>query len=164
MKMIMLAVTITPHSAATVSDVLAALKSFGDVNVAFEGEVDEVPQPVDYYPHAIDSDNAMWLRVPLDSGDSWLQVDKPSRGWEKIKELSTHDMEDLTLGSVCVAFNARYPRADKYGTPLYASARMFALGFIGEEGFSVTENVYIQTEDSGDDSPEEMFFKIVTTI
>lgn len=163
MKMIMLAVTITSGS-ATAGKVLAALKSFGDVNVAFEGEVDVVPKPVDYYPHAIDSDNAMWLRAPQDEDDSWLQVDKPSRGWAKIKELSTHDMEDLTLGSVCVAFKACYPRADKYGTPLYASDRMFALGVIGEEGFSVTENVYIQTEDSDDESSEEMFFKIVTTI
>lgn len=109
-------------------------------------------------------------QAPADAKHIWLYDDGDDTGpWRYAMNPEDTDgplvsgnavYELLSLG-VCVALHCNYPRADRYGAPLLASADSYAEGAVSTYGFKVAaEGFEVSSEDSGDDTPATFWLKI----
>jgi hypothetical protein len=151
-QLIINAIVNVADSEITEDDVKKALQQFGNVQFTYSSAVEMVenisPIAADY-----------WIYISPDDSEPYSMV--LSQGETDGTEVTDDFLEYLRTEGVCVEFYALYPRADRYGSPLYATNDIYAKGEIDTHGFKVLNDGFIANSiDNGDDSSEQIWLKI----
>lgn len=159
MQKIIISAAITPNEAITSEELVAMLRKLGATTVFFESSVETVP--TDEVPDVRGAHETVWLFASSDDSEPFIVVSEA--GERDGEELSDEDLDRIIEAGVCVELHASYPRAERNGTPFYATEDLFAEGLVGSYGFKVPDEgaLEVYAEDTGDDSAECFWLKIV---
>lgn len=150
-KKISIQATVTVPESVDADDVISALRTLGTVAVDYCSAVE--------YKSSNDLTRKVWVYVSADEDEPYVQVDEvfATQG----KELSGYELQKLRSQGVCTKFYAKYPRADRYGEPIYAANEDAAAGVVAEHLFAVANLVFVvHAVDRGDDGVEEFWLCI----
>jgi len=152
MKKIIISAIVTPSDdSVTLENLTDTLRHLGSAYLAFGAEVELV--------EAKELTKEVWLYVSSDDAEPYMQV--AGAGKTEGKALSDEEVDQLRTNGVCTEFRAEYPRADRYGAPLYANDEEFAAGVVGNHLFRVdVEGLTVFAEDRGDDGCEQIWLKV----
>ena len=152
MKKIMISAIVTPSdNSVTLKSIQDALRHHGSAYFTFGSEIE--------LANSEGMSGEVWLYVSSDDSEPYVKVSGP--GEIEGTAVSDDDADRFRKEGVCTEFHAQYPRADKYGTPPYATDDDFAAGVVGDHLFKVAaEGLSVFAEDRGDDGGEGIWLKI----
>lgn len=152
MKKLIVSAVVTPNDdSITLESLQDMLRHLGSAYFTFGAEVElaGISGPTE----------DIWLYISSDDEEPYLQV--ACTGETEGEPLSSEETDDLRERGVCTEFRAEYPRADRYGAPLYANDEDFAAGVVGNHSFKVSaDGLTVYAEDRGDDGAEQVWLKI----
>jgi len=129
--------------------------------MAVLGEIQYVSVAAIHYRPRQDRNATVWVYRSADDSEPYVLVDK-AFDFEGI-ELTEEQLTELVQEGVCIGMRGFHPRADRYGTPQWATDPQYGTAemvpswdgfFIAQEGFEA------QVRDTGDDSCESFWFQI----
>ena len=152
MKKILISAIVKPHDdSVTIENLQEVLRKLGSTYFTFSAEVE--------LADATGLSKEAWIYISADDGEPYVLV--PKRGETEGEELSNEEADRLRAHGVVTEFYAEYPRADKYGSPMFSNDDDYAAGVIGSHLFKVEqENLVVYSEDRGDDGCEQIWIKI----
>lgn len=153
MKKIILSAIVTPNDdSVTLENLEDVLRHLGSAYFTFGSEVELV---------GVEGlTKEAWLYISSDDSEPYIQVAGPCKTTGKA--LSEAEVDQLRANGVCTEFRAEYPRAGRYGAPMYANDDDFAAGVVGDHLFKVAaDGLAVHAEDRGDDGCEQIWLKVV---
>ncbi len=154
MKLIIMSAIVAPNDqGVTLENLKDALRHMGTASFTFGAEVE--------LSDIKGLTKEVWLYVASDDSEPCIQVAGP--GQVIGVALSEEEVDQLSEKGVCTEFRAEYPRADRYGAPVYVNDDDFAAGVVGNYGFRVSADGFtVHAKDRGDDGAEEIWLKILS--
>jgi hypothetical protein len=155
MKKIIVVLCVKPsNETATEEALVETLRQFGPCDRLYGAEVE--------VKDASTLKESIWLYASGQEDEPYLLVDQP---WKSEgRELSGREVNLIREVGVCTAFYAEYPRADRYGSPIYTADDVFAEGEASNYGFPVAAlGVEVWTRDRGDDGVADRWFRLAVT-
>lgn len=101
----------------------------------------------------------VWIYDSCNEDDPYFLVEGPGDRESSRPPLTALETDRLFEEGVCVGMHGSYPRADRYETPGWAAVDRGCV-VPSMEGFFISDDFSAMSNDSGDDTPEEFWFKI----
>ncbi len=152
MKKIVFHAIVTPNDdAVTVENLKDTIRQLGSAYFTFEAEFETASTD--------GLTKEAWVYVSADDSEPYIKVSGP--GETEGEELSDDAADELRNVGVVIEFRAQYPRADRYGSPVYNNDEDFTKGVVGNHLFKVADEGFeVYAEDRGDDGSEQIWLKL----
>jgi len=107
------------------------------------------------------ADEELCIYVPGQEDEPLYIVNAPYMGNDPEERLSSIDPFDFNYGDyVATELYVSMPRIERHGTAIESSIDEFAKAYVGDFGFSVMEDMIVNSNDTGDDSMGEYWITV----